>query len=156
MNFFIVSLGSNLGDSATNIANARTSLESLFGASFSSSLYRSSAVELIDQPDFYNQALAFEITTSTPAPEELLQLLLTLETTLGRKRTVRFGPRVIDIDLIFYSDKTFSSDKLTLPHPRFLQRSFVVRPMLELPIKKWLTDNFNLPEHFDTEAYIVD
>ena len=156
MNFFIVSLGSNLGDSASSISAARTSLESLFGASFSSSLYRSSAVELTDQPDFYNQALAFEITTSTPGPEELLQLLLSVETKLGRERTIRFGPRVIDIDLIFYSDKTLSTDKLTLPHPRFLQRSFVVRPMLELPIRNWLVQNYNLPEHFDTEAYIVD
>tara|TARA_R110000868_G_scaffold100128_3_gene275393 strand:+ start:23398 stop:23868 length:471 start_codon:yes stop_codon:yes gene_type:complete len=156
MNFFVISLGSNLGDSADNITRARSSLEALFGTGFYSSLYRSNAVELTDQPDFYNQALAFKITNSTPEPQELLQLLLGVETKLGRQRTVRFGPRVIDIDLIFYSDKILSTPQLTLPHPRFLQRSFVVRPMLELPIKSWLSENFELPQCFDTEAYIVD
>tara|TARA_R110000868_G_scaffold100129_4_gene275462 strand:+ start:7483 stop:7953 length:471 start_codon:yes stop_codon:yes gene_type:complete len=156
MDYFVLSLGANLGDRLETISRAKEKLEIAFGTYFCSSMYRSQAVEYLDQPDFINCAMAFKITESSPTPEAVLSTILDLEDALGRVRSVRFGPRVIDIDLIFYSDRVMNTPQLTLPHPRFLQRSFVVRPMLELPIKEWLSATYSIPDEFETEALIVD
>ena len=81
------------------------------------------------QPDFLNAAL--RINTKLPALT-LLKKLKEIENQLGRKKAVRFGPRVIDLDILLYGDKVKSSKQLTIPHPRMFDRDFVVKPLMEV------------------------
>ncbi|MDX1380154.1 MAG: 2-amino-4-hydroxy-6-hydroxymethyldihydropteridine diphosphokinase [Xanthomonadales bacterium] len=95
-----------------------------------SALYRTPPWGVTDQPDFVN-AVA-ELEAGLPAPE-LLQLLLRIETDLGRRRDgERWGPRCIDLDLLAYDDLECRTDALELPHPRMHLRAFVLVPLLEL------------------------
>jgi 2-amino-4-hydroxy-6-hydroxymethyldihydropteridine diphosphokinase len=81
------------------------------------------------QPDYLNGAL--KIQTSIPALI-LLKELKKIETEIGRTGAVRFGPRVIDLDILLYGDKVISNPRLTVPHPRMFEREFVVKPLLEV------------------------
>lgn len=94
-----------------------------------SSLYETAAVGVTDQPDFLN-AVA-EVETSLTAVD-LLGALLNLENLLGRKRTIRWGPRVIDLDLLLYGDAQIALPELTVPHPRLRERAFVLVPLAEI------------------------
>jgi 2-amino-4-hydroxy-6-hydroxymethyldihydropteridine diphosphokinase len=124
-------LGSNLGDREENIrracqelgAHPKISVERL------SSLYETAPVGVTDQPDFLNAAVA--VRTSLP-PEELLAVLLATEAGLGRTRNARWGPRVIDIDLLVYGDETIDRPNLTVPHPRLHERAFALIPLAEI------------------------
>ena len=155
MNRLVIASGSNLGNSLEILATAQARLTKIFGACESSRVYRSSAVDYLDQPDFFNQILVFALPKKHDA-EAVLQLLLEIESDLGREREILRGPRTIDLDLIFFANQTCDSPMLSLPHPRFLQRSFVIRPMLELSIASWVTENFAVPEVFTTEAFPID
>ncbi|MBF0207110.1 MAG: 2-amino-4-hydroxy-6-hydroxymethyldihydropteridine diphosphokinase [Oligoflexia bacterium] len=138
----ILSLGSNLGDKWNNLSAANKELAQHFQLIAKSRVYRSLPVDYIQQPIFYNQILEFEL--PNVAPDSLLQLILQIELKLGRIRgagEIKSGPRVIDIDIIFYgflevSDYPF----LVLPHPAWKQRSFVLRPLRELPFSKVLDE----------------
>lgn len=151
MNKLVIATGSNLGDSIENLSRAKSQLENLLGPCEFSRIYCSKAVDYLDQPDFFNQVLAFELPASL-SPSQVMQKLLQIEAQMGRTRDISRGPRTIDIDIIFFGSHVCSGPALILPHPRFLQRSFVVRPLLELSISEWLFKNFPIPEHFDTEA----
>lgn len=94
-----------------------------------SSLYETRPWGLANQPDFYNQVA--ELSTQL-APLELLRHALAIEARLGRQRAVRWGPRTVDIDLLLYDDLQVQTPELTLPHPRMLQRAFVLVPLAEL------------------------
>ncbi|MEW6045512.1 MAG: 2-amino-4-hydroxy-6-hydroxymethyldihydropteridine diphosphokinase, partial [Bacillota bacterium] len=84
---------------------------------------------LEDQPWFYN--LVAELSTSLP-PHELLRHVLSVEASLGRQRTVRWGPRTVDIDVLLYDSLALDTPELTVPHPRILRRAFVLVPLAEL------------------------
>ena len=96
---------------------------------FRSHIYRTRPVGLEDQPDFRN-AVA-RVRTALPA-ERLLDELLALEAGFGRVRDVRWGPRTLDLDLIWYEGEERDDERLTLPHPRAHEREFVLRPLVEL------------------------
>ena len=151
MNKLVIATGSNIGDSVAILESAKKLLVDQFGPCESSRIYCSSAVDYLDQPDFFNQVLLFEL-PSKLGPQDVMTFLLETEKELGRERKILRGPRTIDMDIIFFGDLSLNDANLTLPHPRFLQRSFVIRPMLELSISEWLFKNFPIPEHFDTDA----
>jgi 2-amino-4-hydroxy-6-hydroxymethyldihydropteridine diphosphokinase len=94
-----------------------------------SSVYESAAVGPVEQPDFLN--LAVEVETSLD-PSALLRRCLSIEAALGRVREQRWGPRTIDIDLLWYAGQIIEEDHLHLPHPRMTERAFVLVPLAEI------------------------
>jgi 2-amino-4-hydroxy-6-hydroxymethyldihydropteridine diphosphokinase len=94
-----------------------------------SSVYQTEPVGMKDQPDFLNMALEVETKLS---PLELLDFLQDVEKKMGRKKRRKWGPRNIDLDLLFYEDEVMNSAKLTLPHPQMHSRKFVLIPLVEI------------------------
>jgi 2-amino-4-hydroxy-6-hydroxymethyldihydropteridine diphosphokinase len=132
-NRIYIGLGSNLGDTRANLAEALRRMEAGFQKHFIlSSLYESEPVGMTDQPWFLNQAGYFELAETTPGPLEILAGLKNIEREMGRKPGPRYGPRLIDLDLLFYKDWVFEGCELVIPHPRLMERSFVLMPLLEL------------------------
>ena len=131
MNYSIfLLLGSNQGDAAGNLAEARENIEKRAGQILAtSSLYRSAAWGMEQQPDFLNQVLAI---ATSHSPEDLLEKLLDIEREMGRIRSVKWGPRLIDIDILFYGMQTRNSPDLVLPHPGIPQRRFTLVPLAEI------------------------
>lgn len=122
-------LGSNLGEPAT-LGEAAERIDNAAGMLVTrSSLYRSAAWGLQQQPDFVNQVL--EIASDHP-PELLLKKLLEIEREMGRRRVVKWGPRLIDIDLLFYGAEVRNNDFLQLPHPGIPHRRFTLLPLSEI------------------------
>ena len=122
-------LGGNLGDRAENLQAARCGLTEFATIVAASRIYQTEAWGIEDQPDFYNQAIEIE----TPETAELLlENLLKLELKIGRVRNVRWESRIIDIDILFYGDLIYDSEKLKLPHPLLAKRNFALVPMLEI------------------------
>lgn len=124
-------LGSNIGDREGNIRAAVAKLAAYPGIRVErvSSLYATAPVGYTDQPEFLNAVAAV---TTTLEPPALLAACLALERELGRERLIRWGPRTIDIDVLLYDDAVVASDELTLPHPRLLERCFVLVPLAEI------------------------
>jgi 2-amino-4-hydroxy-6-hydroxymethyldihydropteridine diphosphokinase len=123
-------LGANLGDPAANLRQAVEMLRRA-GLEFDalSSLYRTKPWGVTEQPDFIN---ACALARSSLAPLALLDLLQATEKNLGRRRTRRWGPRAIDLDLLFYDDLHWRDARLILPHPGLLERGFVLLPLVEI------------------------
>jgi 2-amino-4-hydroxy-6-hydroxymethyldihydropteridine diphosphokinase len=94
-----------------------------------SSVYDTAPMLVTDQPRFVNMVCSASTAFS---PEELLTRLKMIESELGRVAGPRYGPRVIDIDLLLYDDLVFESSALTVPHPRLLERAFVLVPLAEI------------------------
>jgi 2-amino-4-hydroxy-6-hydroxymethyldihydropteridine diphosphokinase len=125
-----VGFGANLGDPASTLQAAAAELGQTAGTvTAGSHIYRSRPIGLTDQPDFQN---AVARVSTTLAPEALLDELLALEARFGRVREVRFGPRTLDLDLLWYQGVVRDDERLTLPHPRAHEREFVLRPLAEL------------------------
>jgi 2-amino-4-hydroxy-6-hydroxymethyldihydropteridine diphosphokinase len=125
-----IALGSNLGNSANILNHALDTLHSLPAVTVTarSGLYETAPVGP-PQPDYLNGCalLATEL-----LPEALLQTLLQVEQQFGRVRRERWGPRYLDLDLIFYGDQTLTTPTLQVPHPRFRERAFVLIPLAEI------------------------
>lgn len=123
--------GSNMGQPVQMLQNAAAAIESnsLGKIVASSAIYQTEAWGRRDQPDFLNQVLKIETTT---AAKELLQGLLQIETNLGRQRTEKNDPRIIDIDILFYGDEVIEQPDLLVPHPLLQHRRFVLVPLAEL------------------------
>lgn len=147
----IIATGSNIGDSKSNLQEARAELEKHFTLTAQSRIYTSAAVDYLNQPDFFNQVLEFQIPKQY-APEDVMDLLLKIELSMGRKRDISKGPRTIDIDMIFWGLTEINTPLLTVPHPRWSQRSFIVYPLQELPFFKTIEKCFTIPKSFDVEA----
>ena len=122
-------LGSNLGDRAQNICEALQHLEKEIRLDRVSSLYETEPVGLADQPWFLNLVCSGETDLS---PQALLCLAKTIEREMGRKKGLRFGPRLIDIDILFYNDLVVSTLELEIPHPRLHERGFTLIPLNEI------------------------
>ncbi|MER9555423.1 2-amino-4-hydroxy-6-hydroxymethyldihydropteridine diphosphokinase [Mesorhizobium sp. M0323] len=130
-NTVYLSLGGNLGDPAKSMAaalgildaNERTRVVAV------SSLYRTPPWGKLDQPDFLNAAA--EISTAL-APRALLDVCLDAERKLKRVREERWGPRLIDIDILVFGDRIIHETGLEVPHPRMLERAFVLAPLAEI------------------------
>ncbi|MCX8033876.1 MAG: 2-amino-4-hydroxy-6-hydroxymethyldihydropteridine diphosphokinase [Thermodesulfovibrio sp.] len=123
-------LGSNLGDRAKNIEIAISELKNC-GLTISrrSSFYNTSPWGYKEQPEFLN--IAIECFTSL-SPFALLEEIKKIEKKMGRKDTIRYGPRIIDIDIIFYNNLILKTDKLIIPHPLMHKRDFVLKPLCEI------------------------
>ena len=152
MSLFIAT-GTNLGDRKFHLQTARDILCQHFNMIAQSRIYESPAVDYLNQPDFYNQVLEFNLPPMTP--EECMDLLLQIEQDMGRNRLIPKGPRVIDLDILFWGTTLHSTDKLILPHPRLFERSFVVLPLSELPGFKILKQNFNFNFFFNNTATAI-
>lgn len=94
-----------------------------------SSVYESAAWGITAQPSFYNQAFAV---STTLAPAQFMQTLLEIENSMGRIRTVKMGPRTIDLDILLIDDLILQSETLTVPHPLLPQRRFALMPLAEI------------------------
>ncbi|MBV9850003.1 MAG: 2-amino-4-hydroxy-6-hydroxymethyldihydropteridine diphosphokinase [Armatimonadetes bacterium] len=134
-----VGLGANLGDREAAIEAALRALHWPPDVMVvrRSSLYETAPVGVTDQPDFLNAVAELRTTLS---PRELLARILQLERQLGRVRTQRWGPRVIDIDILLYGDEALAEPGLTVPHPRMAERAFVLRPLAEIAPEAKLPD----------------
>lgn len=147
----IIATGSNLGDSLASLNTAKKLLQEKLQLVAESRIYRSAAVDYENQPDFLNQVLEFHIPASWQ-PEEVMQWMLEIEQKMGRKRDVPKGPRTIDLDIIFWGLKSYNSPLLTLPHPRWNERSFIVYPLRELPFFQTIEKCFTIPRSFKVSA----
>ena len=130
-NTVYLSLGGNLGDPAASMATALRLLDADESTRVIavSSLYRTPPWGKLDQPDFLNAAA--EISTAL-APRALLDLCLEAERKLKRVREERWGPRLIDIDILVFGDRIIHETGLEVPHPRMLERAFVLAPLAEI------------------------
>lgn len=130
MRMVFLSLGSNLGERRSHIERGIAALEEGgFTVVRRSSLYETEPVDLVDQPWFLNTVIAGE---TDLAPQDLLALCQRIEEQAGRERTVRFGPRVLDIDILLYKGQVIDEQNLEIPHPRMYRRRFVLIPLLEI------------------------
>lgn len=123
-------LGANLGDRKGTLAQARRLIsEQLATQIVASSLYETAPWGVTDQPAFLNQVLKIETHLSA---QELLENTLSIEKKLGRERRLRWGARVIDIDILYYDDLILETETLSLPHPRLHERRFTLVPLVEI------------------------
>ena len=122
--------GSNLGQKEQQLDQARQLIGQTIGqVTAQSQVYETEAWGLPDQPNFVNQALEVETALS---PDELINRILSIEQKMGRIRSEKWTARLIDIDIIFYSDKIIKTEKLTIPHPFMHERNFVLIPLVEI------------------------
>jgi 2-amino-4-hydroxy-6-hydroxymethyldihydropteridine diphosphokinase len=124
-----IALGANLGDRFATIQAAIDRIRELGTVPTISSFYETDPVGYLDQPSFVNAVL--ELQTEL-GPLELLYRLLGIEADLGRVRTFANAPRAIDLDLLLFASVIMESERLTLPHPRMLDRAFVMVPLAEI------------------------
>jgi 2-amino-4-hydroxy-6-hydroxymethyldihydropteridine diphosphokinase len=111
------------------LGRALRELEAALGPLRIASLYRSSPLSPVSQPDYLNTAA---VATTALEPEAVLALAKALELAAGRRLNVRFGPRPLDIDILLYGDRTSDAPELTLPHPRLRERRFMLEPLAEI------------------------
>ncbi|NMC16039.1 MAG: 2-amino-4-hydroxy-6-hydroxymethyldihydropteridine diphosphokinase [Chloroflexi bacterium] len=122
-------LGTNLGSRAENLAAARELLAAQLTVLAASSVYETEPWGFREQPAFLNQVLHVETDLS---PARLLRYLKRLEKQLGRTKSFRYGPRLIDIDILFYDRLVINTRQLQIPHPRLPERAFVLVPLAEI------------------------
>jgi 2-amino-4-hydroxy-6-hydroxymethyldihydropteridine diphosphokinase len=125
----VVGIGANLGDRLATMRDAVRAIEAVARALARSRVYETAAVGGPEQPAFLNAALlvAFDGT-----PLALLDHLLAIESRLGRVRRERWGPRVIDLDVLWIEGAAIDTERLVVPHPRLRGRAFAVRPLLDV------------------------
>lgn len=123
-------IGGNMGDREEFLAAARQAIAEQCGKIVrQSSIYQTAAWGLEEQDAFLNQVLQIE---TAHLPQTLLQTVLNIETSLGRKRELKYGPRIIDIDIILFGTEMIKEEGLTIPHPLMQNRRFVLVPLAEI------------------------
>lgn len=130
MNRIVLLTGSNIGDSLSNLTIAKKGIKKHIGEiNAESSIYVTAAWGKTDQPDFLNQILIVD--TSLSSTETLLKILA-IEEAMGRIRTEKNAPRIIDIDILFYNNDKVQESNLEIPHPLIGSRRFVLEPLNEV------------------------
>lgn len=124
-----IGIGSNLGDRIANCANALTEIRGFADINRVSSVYETEPVGARAQPDFINCIIGIDTDLK---PEDLLKLLKDTEVRLGRTLSDKWGPRIIDLDIILYGNRLFESAELVIPHPEAHLRKFVLVPLNEI------------------------
>ncbi len=124
-----IALGSNLGDRLANLQAAIAALNPDIRPVRCSSIYETPPWGYLQQPKFFNQVISAETELQ---PAGVLDRLKSIEEQLGRRETFRYGPRVIDLDILFFDDLVIESPPLVIPHPRLHERAFVLMPLAEL------------------------
>lgn len=146
-----IGIGSNLGNREENCLKAiRLMEEQGIKVVKRSSLYETEPWGVKDQPMFINMVIEAETELT---PQELLKALKSIESSMGRTETKRWGPRLIDLDILFYNDMIINTPELRIPHPYIHERPFVLRPLgeiapeLEHPVlKKKIKELMNIIE----------
>jgi 2-amino-4-hydroxy-6-hydroxymethyldihydropteridine diphosphokinase len=129
MNKVYLLLGSNLSDPWKQLDTARHKISKIASIVMHSGIYRTAAWGKTDQPDFLNQVI---LITTDMTPEATLQSLLEIEQDMGRARSEKNAPRLIDIDILFYNSIGLKLPHLTIPHPHIADRRFVLVPLNEI------------------------
>jgi 2-amino-4-hydroxy-6-hydroxymethyldihydropteridine diphosphokinase len=129
MNKAYLLIGGNMGNRQQNLGRAVDLLGTPGTVKRQSGLYETAAWGKTDQPSFLNQAILLETTLTA---RELLQAVLAIEEKMGRKREEKYGPRIIDIDILFYDSAIISEPGLIIPHPEMQNRRFALQPMQEI------------------------
>ena len=124
-----LALGSNLGERLTNLKQAISSLTPQLEVKAKSQVYETPPWGYKDQPKFLNQVIKAQTYLD---PEPLLKHLKRLEVALGRKESFPNGPRLIDLDILFYDDQVLNTPSLVIPHPRLQERGFVLLPLMDI------------------------
>ena len=124
-----LALGTNLGDREANLREARAALNPHVQLEAASPIYETEPWGISDQPRFLNQVICGQTHLS---PRDLLDFLKKLEAQLGRKTGVRYGPRLIDLDILFFGSQILESTDLVIPHPHLQDREFVLVPLADL------------------------
>lgn len=124
-----VAVGSNVGDREENLTRAIAYLEEKMKLLKVSSYYETEPMYMTNQRKFVNCVLKADTDLS---PRELLRFIKGVERRLGRKESVRYGPRLIDLDILFYGDRVVREADLKIPHPRIRERPFVLVPLAEI------------------------
>lgn len=124
-----IAIGSNLDDPAHNVRTAIAALRSVGEVTAISRLYRSQPWGVDDQPQFIN---AVVLVRTELRPRALLDALKEIERHMGRNPSYRWGPRLIDLDIVYYDDLSVDEPGLTIPHPHFKERPFVLVPLAEI------------------------
>ena len=146
-NIFLL-LGSNLGERVAILQQARQMIAEKAGTILAeSAIYETEPWGLLDQPAFLNQVIEID---SVLKPQELLNTLLQIEQELGRIRKIRWGARLIDIDILYCSDLILDNSTLTLPHPRLHERRFTLIPLSEI------APEFIDPKHQKTITQLLE
>lgn len=136
VNDVYLSLGTNLGNRENNLISAIDLLQSKEGIRIKkiSPIYETAPVGYVDQPSFLNIAIYAQTILS---PIELLQTCQLIENDLGRVRNIRWGPRIIDLDILLFNNDNIESENLIIPHPRMFERAFVLVPLLDIASKPY-------------------
>ncbi|RKQ14714.1 2-amino-4-hydroxy-6-hydroxymethyldihydropteridine diphosphokinase [Ureibacillus endophyticus] len=131
MNKIYLSLGTNIGDREYNLKLAVKMLYEMDGISVKkvSSIYETAPVGYVDQPSFLNIVVLVE---SNRSAFEMLEICQTVENDLGRVREIRWGPRIIDLDILLFNQDNIEAENLIVPHARMFERAFVLVPLLEI------------------------
>ena len=130
MNIAYLLIGGNIGNRMANLQAAQGAIAEKCGmVKEISNIFETAAWGLEDQPPFLNRALELHTTLT---PKGLLNILLEIEKSLGRERGEKYGPRLIDIDILFYNSAIISEEGLTIPHPHLHKRRFVLQPLAEI------------------------
>lgn len=129
-NELFILLGTNLGDRIVNLEKARNEIDFRIGiVTNSSKFYETAPWGITDQPSFLNQVL--QVSTYLKA-EKILSLVLKIELDMGRKREIKWGSRLIDIDILYFGNKIIKKQELTVPHPFLQERRFTLVPLAEI------------------------
>ena len=129
LNSIYLSLGSNIGDRADNLTKAIVKLSKKMKIVKSSSIYETEPLLFENQNSFLNMVLEVDYKGS---PDQLLESIKIIENDMGRESTFRYGPRLIDIDIIFFNNYEVIQDNLTIPHYDWKNRLFVIEPLYEV------------------------
>ena len=126
-----LSIGTNLGDRHANLQTAVDKLTELYPVLGVSKIYETQPVGEVVQDDFYNIALALDVPESLK-PEALLTQTQQIEKEMKRVKTIHWGPRTIDLDILLFGELSMVSEQLTIPHAEMANRRFVLHPLLEV------------------------
>ena len=129
LNSIYLSLGSNIGDRSDNLTKAIVKLSKKMKIVKSSSIYETEPLLFENQNSFLNMILEVDYKGS---PDQLLESIKIIENDMGRESTFRYGPRLIDIDIIFFNNYEVNQDNLTIPHYDWKNRLFVIEPLYEV------------------------
>lgn len=124
-----LALGSNVGDRLAMLRQAKAALQPYMTITAVSPIYETQPRYVTDQPPYLNAVLLAETALE---PQALLYTVRDVEIAAGRQPTYRYGPKALDIDILFYDDRHIQTPELILPHPRLAERSFVLRPLVAI------------------------
>ena len=124
-----LALGTNLGDREANLRQAKELLAPKVVIEMESAIYITPPWGYTDQPEFLNQVIKVKTCLN---PRKLLKALKAIENIMGREKTIRYGPRLIDLDILFYGQRVVQKKNLCIPHPRLHERAFVLVPLGEI------------------------